>query len=95
MLDKKKVIWKEIEREIIHQNDDKTKTVEINVIDPSNRTNIETDTSKPPIYIDTLEIDNKTGEYFWVSGLGIEPHSTFRKSSNNKYVFDKDDVEYN
>jgi hypothetical protein len=82
MLEKKKVKWLQQKRKIIHQNGGESESVELNNIDQTQDFyNNSLDNSF------SLECDNKTGEYFWVKGKGIEPHSAYRESSNNKYVF--------
>jgi hypothetical protein len=84
---KKPVKWTPVIREILNPvNSDVSKSVEKWIIDESDR----------PVN-SILEIDNKTGEYFWVTGIRDNPNNNvaYRKSSNNKYVFDNNDVEYN
>jgi hypothetical protein len=103
MLDKKEALWTPLMRKIIHQNGETTETVEKNIIDNSKAIYYEVDSTGKKIEKSLLDpinngyslaIQNKTGKYFWIKNNGEEKHSVYRKSSNNKYVFDKSEVEY-
>jgi hypothetical protein len=73
MLTKEPVEWKQIDREIIHPNGGASKTIEKWVFEPRNDA--------------TLEIDNKTGEHFWVTGKGEDDNRSTYCPANNKYTF--------